>query len=454
MGRVTRRRPSGASLVPWVGLVGALVLVAVAAALPTLIGWEVYSRTDPELRHSIDPLHALWEPKWFGPGTIPTVLLAALALIFAVRLSERLPWPALLAGTFVVGAAWMLALATVDGHDGLEGRLLNPVEYLPTAREMDDVPAALDEWVSRIPLESEDNWRVHVAGHPPLATLFFVLLVRLGLGDLQIALVVVALAATVAPAVLVTLRALGVDAVGRRAAPFLALTPAAVFLAVSGDAVFTTAAAWGIAFLALAATASSTPRMLGCAVASGLFLGALVMMSYGMPLVGVLAVAVLVAARSWRPLPVVALAALAVVLAFVPFGFSWWEAFPVLRERYWDGIASERPGAYWTWANLACLLLAAGPVLGSGVAVLLTRLRQVRGGPDRVPVLLAGAAVLMVVLATSSQMSRAETERIWLPFMPWLTLSLALLPDRWLRPALALQLVTALLVEHLLYLSW
>jgi len=32
--------------------------------------------------------------------------------------------------------------------------------------------------------------------------------------------------------------------------------------------------------------------------------------------------------------------------------------------------------------------------------------------------------------------------------------STALLPDRWRRPALAGQLVTALLLEHLLYTSW
>ena len=35
------------------------------------------------------------------------------------------------------------------------------------------------------------------------------------------------------------------------------------------------------------------------------------MMSYGLPLLGLLALAVLVLARSWRPLPVAALAALA-----------------------------------------------------------------------------------------------------------------------------------------------
>ena len=60
----------------------------------------------------------------------------------------------------------------------------------------------------------------------------------------------------------------------------------------------------------------------------------------------------------------------------------------------------------------------------------------------------------MVLLATSSQMSRAEVERIWLPFVPWLTVSLALLPGAWRRCGLALQVVTALLVQHLLYTGW
>ena len=51
-------------------------------------------------------------------------------------------------------------------------------------------------------------------------------------------------------------------------------------------------------------------------------------------------------------------------------------------------------------------------------------------------------------------MSKSEVERIWLPFVPWLTLSLALLPDRWRRRGLGLQLLTALLLQHLLYTSW
>ena len=175
------------------------------------------------------------------------------------------------------------------------------------------------------------------------------------------------------------------------------------------------------------------------------------MMSYGLPLTGVLALAVLWLGRGWWVLPIAAASALAVVLTFAACGFAWWEAYPVLVERYWDGLASQRPGAYWTWGNLAALVISAGPLVGAGLGATWAARRE---QADRVIVVLVAAAVIMVALADASQMSRAEVERIWLPFMPWLTLGCALLPERWRRPGLALQLVTALLVQHLLYTSW
>jgi hypothetical protein len=60
----------------------------------------------------------------------------------------------------------------------------------------------------------------------------------------------------------------------------------------------------------------------------------------------------------------------------------------------------------------------------------------------------------MVVAANLSQMSKAEVERIWLPFAPWLLLSCALLPEHWRRRGLVLQLVLALVVQHLLFTGW
>ncbi len=190
---------------------------------------------------------------------------------------------------------------------------------------------------------------------------------------------------------------------------------------------------------------------------AGLLLGYAVMLSYGLPLLGLLAVAVLVVARNWRPLPWAVLGALAVVLSFAALGFAWWEALPVLRDRYWDGVASDRPASYWMWGNFAALVFCAGPMLGAGSPSCGRRTRGTWGSvPDAVRVArwLAGAAVAMVLAADLSQMSKAEVERIWLPFVPWLLVSCALLPERWRRVGLAVQVVTALVVQHLLFTGW
>ncbi|WP_395659395.1 hypothetical protein [Nocardioides sp.] len=433
---------------PWVGLGVALVLVAVAFAVPPLTGWEVWSRAPRSVvPHEVPPLHGWWEPKLLGPGTVPAIVIGLLGWWYGPRLAERLSWGRLLLTSYVGSLAWLLALALVDGTDGISRTLGSRYEYLPSARAVTDVHALLQGYVDRIPLDATDAWPTHPAGHPPGALLFFVALVRAHLGgDLAAGLVVTVLAATTAVAVLVTVRALGAEPAARRAAPFLVLTPAAVFMAVSADALFGALAAWGLACLALGAR-SSGRRLVAWSVLAGLLLGWCVMSSYGLPLLGLIAVAVLLLARSWWPLPVAAASALAVVLGFAAAGFAWWEAFPVLRERYWDGIAADRPASYWVWGDLAALVVCAGPLVGSGLAVL-------RRGSDRVVTLLAAAAAACVLVADLSGMSKAEVERIWLPFVPWLLLATALLPERWRRWGLLLQVVWALAVQQLLYTTW
>ena len=62
--------------------------------------------------------------------------------------------------------------------------------------------------------------------------------------------------------------------------------------------------------------------------------------------------------------------------------------------------------------------------------------------------LLPAAALAAVALADLSGMSKAEVERIWLPFVPWVLLATATLaPRRLLRPLLAVQAALALAVE-------
>lgn len=431
----------------WVGLALALLVVAAAFAVPVVWSWDVDARSD---RFGVPPTHGFWQPG-LGIGTAPALLLAAVGVARAEQWALGWSWRRLLLASYAVGLAWLVSLALVDGEAGLTRVMTNDTEYLLTAREVESVPALLTGYVERIPHEHPDNWPIHVAGHPPGALLFFVALVRLGLGgELAAALVVCAVAATIPVTTLLTVRRLGAERLARLAAPFLVLSPAAVFLGVSADAVFAALAAAGLAALAASATARSSRALLGWGVLAGLLLGWCVMSSYGLPLLGVLALAVLWLARSWRPLPVAAATALVVVVAFAALGFAWWEAYPVLVERYWDGIASTRPASYWMWGNLGALLVSGGPLLGAGLAVAARR----HAGAAQVVAVLALAAAVIVVVADLSRMSKAEVERIWLPFVPWLTLSLALLPRRWRRAGLALQVTTALVVQHLLYTTW
>lgn len=428
-----------------VGLVVGLALIVAAMLVPAVTGWNVHVRWFP-------PLHAFWDPR-VGAGTLPALGLGFLLVRFSVDLAQRLAWGRLLGATYLGGLGWMLSLALVDGPAGVGKVLATPYEYLGTARDTSDFAATLQEYVARIPFSAApDNWPVHIAGHPPGALGFFVVLVRVGLGGWFAAgLVVTLLAASTAVAVLVTLRLLGAETHARAAAPFLVAGPAAIWQCVSADAMFAAVCAWGIAALVGAATATRRWPRLGWSLVAGLLLGYAVMCSYGLPLMGLLAVAVLVVARSWRPLVPAALAATAVVGAFAAAGFAWWEALPVLQQRYWDGVASSRPAAYWMWGNLAALLFCAGPMAAAGVGRLVGSAREVG---HRTVTWLAGAGVAMVLAADASQMSRAEVERIWLPFVPWVLVATSLLPERWRRAGVVVQVVFALVVQHLLHPDW
>ncbi len=438
-----------ARIAPLLALGFGLILVTVAMALPAVTDWNVHVNSFP-------PLHAEWDPR-VGWGTVPAVLVGVLAVRHAIRLAGELPWRRLLWWSYGAGLAWMFGLAFVDGVDGVREILDTRYEYLDTARSVEFF-AALPGWVDRIPFDGlpadvpDANWPVHVAGHPPGALHFFVVLSRLNLGNGWWAGVIVTLiAASTALAVMVALRTLGAETLARRAAPFLVIGPAAIWQSVSADAMFAAVAAWGMAALAIAAVRRSIPWSL----LAGLLLGYTVMLSYGLPLLGFLAVAVLVVARSWRPLPWAVLAAVAVVAAYAAYGFYWWEALPALQERYWSGTARLRWPEYWIWGNLAALTFSAGPAMWAGFTALGRQAREQVGDTGaRVARWLVGAGIAMVVVADASQMSKAEVERIWLPFVPWLLVACALLPERWRRVMLLVQVVGALVVQHLLFTGW
>lgn len=443
------RRSRATIAAPWIGLAVAILLIVAAIAFPALSGLNVHVRSFP-------PLHAQWMPR-IGPGTLPAIIVGLLSARYAVDLAVRLRWRMLLLASFASGVVWMVSLATVDGWSGLSHILDTQYEYLRTARSVIDIGALLHGYIARIPIDSAEHWPVHLAGHPPGAVLFFVVLVRLGLGSgLAAGWAVTVVAATTPVAVLIAMRRLGAERGARRAAPFLVFGPAAIWLSVSADAVFGAVAAWGLCALACAAITPSRWRTAAWAVLAGGLLGYCVMLSYGLPILGVLALAILLLSRRWAPLPWSVGAALVVVLGFAAAGFAWWDAYPVLVERYWAGVASSRPFTYWIWANLAALTISAGPLVGAGVAVAIRQVNGIRSASrgDLVAVVLTIAALVTVLAADLSGMSKAEVERIWLPFVPWLLLGIALLPERWRRWGLAGQLAFALVVQHLLATGW
>lgn len=445
---------------------GALLVVA-AAVVGTVI-----ERVNGSLHVNWPPLYASWSPH-LGPGTPAAVVIAVLVIVHGPPLAARLPWRRLVVLGWAGALAWTGALAMIDGwRTGIAGRLTTAYEYLTVIDRFDDLGPALRDFTHHILNNAPDHWPAHVAGHPPAAVLTFVGLDRIGLGGGGWAgLWCLTVGTSAVAAVLIAVRALAGEPIARRAAPFLVLVPSAVWVGTSADGYFAAVAAWSLALLAVAAThgTSQLPRRGApipavAALASGLLFGLTCYLSYGLTLIALIAAAVLVLARTVRPLPLVAAGAAAVAVAFTLAGFSWWEGYLLLVERYYQGAAAVRPYAYWVWGNLACTVLIIGPATVAALRrVLAAAPAAGRGlrpfaGPLRDPadrlVVLVLAALFALLVADLSGMSKAETERIWLPFAAWLPAACALLPAARRRAWLTAQAVLALLLNHLLYTGW
>ncbi len=396
------------------------------------------------------PLFGLWLPH-VGPGSVAAVVLAILVVTKGPSLAARLRWRPLLALGYVAALAWTFSLAMIDGWTrGFTGRLTTEHEYLHEVPGITDIPKMLDEFSSRILDYQPDSWTTHVSGHPPGATLVFVWLDRLGLhGGAWASTLVVLIGCLVVVAVPVTLSALGRQDAARTVLPFAVLTPGAIWIGVSADGLFAGVTATGIALLALA----TWRRIL--ALPGGLLLGFGLFLSYGLVLLGVIVLAVVVLTRQWRILLLALAGVAAVVVAFALTGFWWLDGYHLVVERYYQGIATLRPYSYWVWADLAAVLIALGPAViagtrRAGAAFLGEPKRSFR---DPV-VLIVLAAALTIAFADLSGLSKAEVERIWLPFEVWLLPAVALLPSPGRRWWLAASAATALVVNHLVLTSW
>ena len=421
---------------------GALLVVAAAAVGRMLLAQGV------NLLLPFPPLLAQWLPH-AGPGTPVAVVVAVAVVAWGPALAAALPWPHLLAAAWAAAVVWTLGLALVDGWQrGVVERLSSGEEYLHDVPRVDDVAGFLATFADHILTNQAVHWTTHVGAHPPVVLLFYVALDRLGLGGGGPAgVVTVLVGASACVAVAVALRALGVEDVARRALPFGVLLPGAVWVGVSADGMFAAVLAWGVALLAVGATGRGA-RADAAALAGGVLLGTTLYLSYGLVLGLLLPASVVAVTRRWRAAAWAAAGAAAVFAAFTASGFWWFTGFAHVRVIYAASIAASRPYSYFVWANLAAVSLAVGPAVWAGA-------RRAAAAPRALApaaVLLALAALAAIVVADLTGLSKAEVERIWLPFAVWLVVPCALLPRP--RTWLAAQAGLALAVNHLLLTVW
>ncbi len=427
----------------------AAVLVWVALVLAGHLAGVRLVADDPLVHIGAPPLVGAFDTR-LSWSLVGALALAAGALVAGPALAERLRWRSLLASTWLAGGAWIVALAvgTGGGREALQAPLTTRYEYLPAVSLVGDPRSFLESFAESLP-----SYPTHVGGHPPGMVLLLWLVDAIGLGGPRwAAALVIGAAATAAPAALVAMRALAGEQLARRAALFVTLGPAAVWLGTSADALFSATLAVGVALLAVACTlpAAATPRGLGLralgpsradalAVLAGVVLGCGLLLSYGLAPLGLVPLAVAVVTRRFRLLALAGAGTITVVLAFATAGFWYPSGLAATHGLYAGGVAARRPYLDFLLISPAAFALALGPAAFAGLAAL-------RGQRAWI---LPGAALAALLVAELSGLSKGETERIWLPFAPWLLLAAAALraPRVWLAVQLGLAIALQVAVR-------
>ncbi len=351
-------------------------------------------------------------------------------------------WRPLLWVSSVVAAGWAIALAASDGFDRIGSTLTTRFEYLSGIDAVGDSPVGyLRHFVDNL-----HSYPIHVKGHAPLAPLVFWALGRVGLPQPTAAgLMVIVVGASAVAAVAVTVRVTVGEDVARRALPFLATLPAAMWIATSADAFFLGLSAWGVALFAVGARrrgATGHAMVFG----GGILMGAAVYCSYGLLVLAPLPVAVAALLGRLRALAVAVLGVAVVAALFTAAGFWYPDGFAATHREWAAGVGPHRSRPFFVFSNLADLAVIVGPATAVGLA----RLR------DRRLAVLVGAVALAVLASDASGFVRGEAERIWLPFAPWIAAATGALrlTHRATSALVAVQLLLALTLQAVLRTSW
>jgi hypothetical protein len=416
----------------WVALVAlGLGLARVATALDLRVGVPGAPFTG-EWRFKVE----------VGSVLAPAVAIAVLAGVRA-GVVERLGWRRLLGLSYVATLAWSLALAVVDGGNGLAYPVANGAEYLRDVPAVGDHPARfVHDFVANAP-----HYSVATRTHPPAPVLLLWALRKLGIARPSLlGLVVTAIGCVTVPAVAVAMRSLCGERAARRLLPVLVLAPYAVWVAVSMDGV---TAALVAVFVALGVVASEPRRSPWWAVGSGLVLGVAALFSYAVGLLAAMPLIVCFVRRRATTIALIGSGALVPVALARILGFVWPDGLTAAQADWSLRVGPHRSWLLWAVLDLVVLVVACGP----HVVTATHRIRRTPGWP-----FVVGAGI-GVVFAVGSGLSRGEVERSWLPFFPWLLVPVTGTDDEGepARPSLlllALGAAAAVVIESVLRSAW
>ncbi len=444
----------------------------VASAFYVSVDWgRNLQRDAPEIFLGAAPLvgrnfRDSWEWR-FGWGLVGAGIVAMVWIALAARgWFDRARLRVVVLTTGVVAGIFATLLALTDGRDGVFFGVEDDTEYLAN---LSITPPAGD-FVRNFVVDI-DNYSVHVRGHPPGFVVLLKTLDALWLGGAWPVMLITLVSTVLLPiGVLIAVWAVAGPSLVRRSAPFLVVAPYAIWMMTSADAFFAALGAWGVAFIALGVRRNGRGATWIGAM-GGLLLSTLLFMTYGGAIYLVLPTVIVIAgwimrrcdgstarfgAGSTATVVGAVVTAFLVTTMWFAAGFWWFDGAEATREEYWDGTAQFRIWNYFIFANLVIALFAVGPA----TFIALTRLRERRLW------ILVGGALLAVMIANLSQLSKGETERIWLLFYPWLVVAGAGLVSRvqirrWTVPAnamlsgwLVVQAASAITLQAVLVTKW
>ena len=432
----------------WVVGLAALAIWAAMWLIAVLWG-ESLAKTNV-MHLGAPPFAAFWRNRING-ATVVSIGFGAAFIVALPWAALHLRFSAALASAGAASATFAYVLSRNDGIFGLLHGVDHNDSYFFALQSEPDIGRFVRNYVE---LVEGGTIAVHVRGHPPGMVVVLGAMRAIGLDDVRwVAALCIVGGGLAAIAVGFAVARLAGEHTARRALPFLALSPAALLIATTPDAFFAAVGASAVMLMAIAVT-TSTDAARWWAAASGLVLGVCMMLSYGLVLISIPIAVIAFARRRWQLLIPCAICAAAFVLAWVPFGFWWLEGLAATREQYLIGISKQRPARYFSFSNIAVVGVVIGPMTCVALAWAARTWSSRRG-----LVLVLGGFVGAIVVANLSGMSKAEVERIWLPFtLPLLAAGSVLWfgkrPLVTARVALTVQVAMAIVLQSVLKFYW